>query len=169
LAQRLFDIAADALREAIAGAPDILFVAAAGNEDEDNRFVESAPASFDLPNLITAAAVDRGGDEAAFTSYGKAEVYANGYEVESYLPGGERSALSGTSMAAPQVVNLAAKLLAVYPDLTVAQLRELILEGTDEKTVGEGKTIRLLNPKRSFELAEEELGGLRSPASMSAR
>jgi subtilisin family serine protease len=158
LAQRLFDIAADALREAIAGAPDILFVGAAGNEDEDNRFVESAPASFDLPNLLTAAAVDRAGDEAAFTSYGKAEVYANGYEVESSLPGGERSALSGTSMAAPQVVNLAGKLLAVYPDLTVAQLRELILEGTDEKTVGEGKTIRLLNPKRSFELAEEELG-----------
>jgi subtilisin family serine protease len=120
--------------------------------------VESAPASFDLPNVITAAAVDRAGDEAAFTSYGKAEVYANGYEVESYLPGGERSALSGTSMAAPQVVNLAGKLLTVYPDLTVAQLRELILEGTDEKKVGEGKTIRLLNPKRSFELAEEELG-----------
>lgn len=154
LAQRLFDIAADALREAIAGAPDILFVAAAGNEDEDNRFVESAPASFELPNLITAAAVDRAGDEAAFTSYGKAEVFANGYEVESYLPGGERSALSGTSMAAPQVVNLAAKLLAVYPDLTVSQLRELILEGTDEKTIGEGKTIRLLNPRQSFELAE---------------
>ena len=62
LAQRLFDIDADALREAIAGAPDILFVAAAGNEDEDNRFVESAPASFDLPNLITSAAVDRAGD-----------------------------------------------------------------------------------------------------------
>lgn len=168
-AQRLFDIAADALREAIAGAPDILFVAAAGNEDEDNRFVDSAPASFELPNLITAAAVDRAGDEAAFTSYGKAEVFANGYEVESYLPGGERSALSGTSMAAPQVVNLAAKLLAVYPDLTVAQLRELILEGTDEKTIAEGKTIRLLNPRRSFELAEEELGGLRSSASTSAR
>jgi subtilisin family serine protease len=168
LAQRLFDIAADALREAIAGAPDILFVGAAGNEDEDNRFVESAPASFDLANLITAAAVDRAGDEAAFTSYGKADVYANGYEVESYLPGGERSALSGTSMAAPQVVNLAGKLLAVYPDLTVAQLRELILEGTDEKTVGEGKTIRLLNPKRSFELAEEELGHS-SPAGRSTR
>ena len=158
LAQRLFDIQASALREAIAGAPEILFVAAAGNEDADNRFAEFIPASFDLPNLITAAAVDRAGDEAAFTSYGKADVYANGYEVESYLPGGEKSALSGTSMAAPQVVNLAAKLWAVYPALTVADVRRAILEGADEKTIGEGKVIELLNPKRSFEIVGD-IGG----------
>lgn len=153
LARRYYDIVADALRGAIEEAPDILFVAAAGNWDDDNRFVDSAPASFDLPNLITAAAVDRAGDEAAFTSYGKVEIYANGYEVESFLPGGERSALSGTSMAAPQVANLAAKLLAVHPDLTVAQLRAAILEGADERVIGEGKRIMLLNPRRSFEKA----------------
>jgi subtilisin family serine protease len=154
LARRLFDFQAGALREVIAGAPEILFVAAAGNEDSDNRFVESAPASFDLPNLITAAAVDQAGDEAAFTSYGKVEVHANGYEVESYLPGGETSALSGTSMAAPQVTNLAAKLWAAHPNLTVAQVRLAILDGADEKTIGEGKVIKLLNPKRSFEIVD---------------
>jgi hypothetical protein len=154
LARRLHDISAAALEEAIAGAPEILFVAAAGNEDEDNRSTDWAPASFDLPNLITAAAVDRAGDEAAFTSYGKVEVYANGYEVESILPGGERSPLSGTSMAAPQVVNLTAKLWAVHPDLTVAQVREAIVQGADEKTIGDGKVIKLLNPKRSFEIVE---------------
>jgi subtilisin family serine protease len=156
LARRLHDIGAAALKEAIAGAPDILFVAAAGNEDEDNRFTDWAPASFDLPNLITAAAVDRAGDEAAFTSYGKVEVYANGYEVESYLPGGEMSPLSGTSMAAPQVVNLAAKLWAVHPNLTVAQVREAIVQGADEKTIGDGKVIKLLNPRRSFEIVDQE-------------
>jgi subtilisin family serine protease len=112
-----------------------------------------------LPNLITAAAVDRAGDEAAFTSYGKVEVYANGYEVESYVPGGERMPLSGTSMAASQVVNLAAKLLAVHPRLSVAQLRAAIIDGADEKTIGEGKRIRLLNPARSFEIAERLAGG----------
>ena len=156
LAQRLFDIQAAALRQAIGGAREVLFVAAAGNEDSDNRFVESAPASFDLPNLITAAAVDQAGDEAAFTSYGKIDVYANGYEVESYLPGGETSPLSGTSMAAPQVTNLAAKLWAAHPDLTVTDVREAILGGADEKTIGEGKVIKLLNPRRSFELVEGE-------------
>ena len=42
---------------------------AGGNTDNDNRFASLAPASFELPNLITVAAVDRAGDEAAFTSY----------------------------------------------------------------------------------------------------
>ena len=154
MARRLFDVAAVALREAIAGAPEILFVAGAGNEDEDNRFSEFVPASFDLPNVITVGAVDRAGDEAAFTSYGKVEVYANGYEVESYVPGGQTTALSGTSMAAPQVTNLAAKLWAGYPDLTVAEVRQAIVDGAEEKTIGEGKVIRLLNPRQTFEIVE---------------
>jgi subtilisin family serine protease len=153
LAGQIFDVEATALRDAMASAPEILFVAAAGNSSEDVEFIEDAPASFDLPNLLSVGAVDRAGDEAAFTSYGeRVEVYANGYEVRSYVPGGEIQALSGTSMASPQVVNLAAKLLAVEPDLTVAQLREIILSGAEEKTIGEAKTIRLLNPRRSFEL-----------------
>ena len=55
-------------------------------------------------------------------------------------------------MSAPQVVNLVAKLWAVHPELTVAQVRTAIIEGADEKTIGEGKVIKLLNPKRSFEV-----------------
>jgi subtilisin family serine protease len=168
LARRIYDVYADSLRQVFLDAPDILFIASAGNADSDNRFSAVAPASFDLPNLITAAAVDRAGDEAAFTSYGKVEVYANGYEVESYLPGGERSPLSGTSMAAPQVANLAAKLLAVYPHLTVAQLRQAIIEGADEKTIGDGKRIRLLNPVRSFEIAQRMAAGGERPVLASA-
>ena len=151
LARRIFDIGAKALHDAMAAASDILFVVAAGNWDADNKFDEFVPAAFDLPNLITAAAVDRGGDEAAFTSYGKVDVYANGYEVRSVVPGGYELPLSGTSMAAPQVVNLAAKLLALRPALTVAELRRAIVESADEKTIGEGKKIRLLNPKAAVE------------------
>jgi hypothetical protein len=43
----------------------------------------------------------------------------------------------------------------VYPKLIVAQLREAIVSGAEEKTIGEGKQIRLLHPKRSFEIAAE--------------
>jgi subtilisin family serine protease len=150
LARQIFDIGAKALHDAMAASPKILFVAAAGNEDADNKFGEFVPSSFDLPNLITAAAVDRGGDEAAFTSYGHVDVYANGYEVPSRVPGGAIIPLSGTSMAAPQVVNLAAKLLAVKPQLTVAELRRAIIESADEKTIGEGKRIKLLNPRAAL-------------------
>jgi hypothetical protein len=54
-------------------------------------------------------------------------------------------------MAAPQVVNLAAKLLALKPNLTVTELRRAIVDAADEKTIGPGKQIKLLNPRASFE------------------
>jgi subtilisin family serine protease len=78
-------------------------------------------------------------------------VYANGYEVPSVVPGGEVLAFSGTSMAAPQVVNLGAKLLALNPELSVAELRRIILEAADERTIGEARSIRLLNPRAAVD------------------
>jgi subtilisin family serine protease len=41
--------------------------------------------------------------------------------VESYVPGGEKMKLSSTSMASPNVANLAAKLFALDPNLTPQQ------------------------------------------------
>jgi subtilisin family serine protease len=79
-------------------------------------------------------------------------VYSNGFEVESYVPGGERLKFSGTSMSAPNLTNLAAKLWAVHPGLTVAQVRQLIVDGADARQAGE-RTLRLMNPRRTFELA----------------
>lgn len=155
LAIQYFNTLKSAFGAAIANAPEILFVSAAGNSDESNQFNEFIPASYDLPNTITVGAVDQAGDEAAFTSFGKLDLYANGFAVESVLPGGEKHRWSGTSMAAPQVVNLAAKLLAVYPRLSVAEVKKLILEGTEAKNVSGGRSLRLLNEARSFELARE--------------
>jgi subtilisin family serine protease len=153
LARQIFDTAATALHEAMVGAPGILFVVAAGNKDEDNTFTENVPAGWDLPNLITVGAVDGAGDEWALTSYGKVDLYANGYQVPSRVPGGAVIAFSGTSDAAPQVVNLAAKLWAAYPRLSMAEVKKRILEGADAKDVSGGRMIRLLNEARSFELA----------------
>ncbi len=155
LAREAFDQLAELLESLLASAANVLFVAAAGNADSDNRFIEMIPGSLELPNLLTVGAVDRAGRQAPFTSYGRVDLYANGVDVESVLPGGDRMPGSGTSMAAPQVANLAAKLLALDPDLDIDTLRRLILDGTDEHTVGEGRTIRLLNPARSLELLRE--------------
>jgi hypothetical protein len=122
------------LRDAFASAPEILFVAAAGNSNADAAFEEAIPADIVLPNLLTVGAVDKAGDEAPFTSYGPTvKAHANGYQVDSYLPGGERVAFSGTSMASPQVAGLAAKMLAVNPKLKPAGIIAIIL-GTVEKT-----------------------------------
>jgi len=153
MAREIFGISRDGLKAAIESAPEILFVPAAGNADEDAEFAEDMPASFELPNVLTAAAVDRAGDETGFTSFGPSvDVHANGFEVESYIPGGETMPLSGTSMSAPNVVNLAAKLLALEPALSTAELRALILDGADRM---EDDRRVLLNPRRSVELLRE--------------
>jgi len=151
LARKIYDISRDALFNAFENAPEIFFVTSAGNSDSDNEFEEFSPSSFDLPNMITVGAVDQAGDETSFTSFGKVDVYANGFQVESYVPGGDRLPFSGTSMSSPNVVNLAAKLLAVDPSLTPADLRELIDGGCDEHQTGD-RTVRLINPKKSMEL-----------------
>ena len=148
LAREIFNLGKVALTQAFASAPGILFVAAAGNSNNDASFVESMPADIVLPNLITVGAVDRAGDEAPFTSYGATvKVHANGYQVESFLPGGARVALSGTSMASPQVANLAAKLLAANPSLTPEALIRVIT-GTAERSA-DGRRI-LMHPKRAL-------------------
>jgi subtilisin family serine protease len=109
------------------------------------------PASFDLPNVLTVGAVDAGGAAADFTNFGKTvTLYANGVDVESFVPGGEHIKLSGTSMAAPQVTNLAAKLFALRPKLKVSQVIQLIQDGADSS--GSDNRLKLINPKRTVEL-----------------
>ncbi len=151
LARELFDIQKHSLTQAMASAPGILFIAAAGNENQDSGFAESTPADIVLPNLLTVGAVDQAGDEAGFTSYGKTvRLHANGYQVTSFLPGGMRVALSGTSMAAPQAANLAAKLLAAKPSLTPVQLVDLMTRTADRSA--DGRRV-LMNPKKAMAAA----------------
>lgn len=151
LAREIYSIGDTALREAIRNAGDILFITSAGNADNDVAFDEFYPSSYDYPNILSVGAVDMAGDETSFTSLGKVDIYANGFEVESYVPGGNRIRFSGTSMSSPQVLNLAAKLLALDPSLSTAQLRRLILDGSDEKVL-RTRTIRLMNPAASVAL-----------------
>ncbi|HEY3532152.1 MAG TPA: S8 family serine peptidase, partial [Casimicrobiaceae bacterium] len=137
IARDYFDIQKSALEKAFASAPSILFVTAAGNSNEDASFSEDIPAGIRAPNLIAVGAVDRAGDEASFTSYGPTVVVdANGYQVDSVIPGGDRLAESGTSMASPQVANLAAKMLAVNPKLTPPQLIAIIRDTADKTSDG---------------------------------
>jgi hypothetical protein len=155
MAREMFDVMKVALEDAFKSAPDILFVGGAGNSDNDIEFDEFVPPSFRLPNLLIAGAVDQAGDPTSFTSFGPTvNVYSNGFEVESYVPGGERMKLSGTSMASPNVVNLAAKLFALEPSLGPADVIELIRKGCDVRVEGEQK-LHIINPKRSVELLRD--------------
>jgi subtilisin family serine protease len=148
LARTYFEIEKKALIKAFSSAPDILFITAAGNSNSDSSFGEFIPASIVLPNLLTVGAVDKAGDEAPFTSYGPTvKVHANGYQVDSYLPGGTRVALSGTSMASPNVANLAAKILAAKPSLKPEQVITLIQETSESTPDGRRK---LIHPSKAM-------------------
>ena len=147
-AKAIFETVNAALERSFRGAPGILFVAGAGNEDEDVDFVRSFPAGINLPNVVTVGAVDSALQPAGFTSYGKSiDLYANGFEVPAKVPGGMPINISGTSLAAPQVTNLAAKLLAVNPKLSVAEVRSIIeTTATAEGTKG----LKVINPKAAL-------------------
>lgn len=154
IARKIFDIQKVGLEAAIKSAPEVLFVAAAGNSDNDNAFAEFIPSGFNLPNMITIGAIDSSGKPTGFTTFGgNVTLYANGFEVESFVPGGERMKFSGTSMAAPQVTNLAGKMFAMKPTLTVVEAISLIKRGADQMAGKEGRFI--INQKKTMELLEK--------------
>jgi hypothetical protein len=121
----------------------------------------AAPAKPDVwtPRQFTIApnaratevgAVEKAGEETSFSTFGKTVVvHANGFEVESVLPGGDRVKFSSTSMASPQVANLAAKLFGLKPELAVAQVRQAIVDTSERK----GR-VNLVHPR----LAAQKLG-----------
>lgn len=149
-----------AFKDAIADS-GMLFVVAAGNEgiDNDNNQLQNSdvdycqgsngdqcgpawPASFQLPNLITVAATDSDENLATFSNYGSSRVHvgAPGVNIWSTLPGNMYGSYSGTSMAAPHVAGVAALMLSANPDLTPAQMKEILQEtGTSLDSLN-GKT-----------------------------
>lgn len=154
IAQKLFKIEADALENAMESAPEILFVVAAGNSDNDNTFAQLIPSGFNIPNMLTVGAIDETGKPTGFTTFGKnVTLYANGFEVNSFVPGGQRVKFSGTSMAAPQLVNLVGKMLALKPSLTPAQVIEAVKSGAVPMEGYDGRFI--IHQKRTI----DKIGG----------
>jgi subtilisin family serine protease len=151
LTREIFDILSSTLRREMGSAENILFVTSSGNSDNDVEFDQMIPSGYNLPNLLVVGAVDQAGDPTSFTSQGRnVRLYANGFEVESYVPGGGRMAASGTSMSSPAAVNLAAKVLAVEPLMTPQAVIDLILEGATPRD-GD-KSFLLMDPKATMKL-----------------
>lgn len=152
-AQALFAVWRRAIEGVITSNPGTLFVASAGNGDNDAAFAEEVPAELQYPNTIAVGAVNQAGDPTSFTSYGPSvAVYADGFHVASRVPGGYTLKLSGTSMSAPAVTNVAGKLFALDPALTPVQARALIIDGATLSADGKRK---LIDPKRSVALLRQ--------------
>jgi thermitase len=125
-----------ALEDAIraAGEQGILFVAAAGNNGTNNDRSPHYPSNYDLPNVISVAALDNTDALTSFSNFGVKTVHiaAPGKDILSTWLGNDYREASGTSMAAPQIAGVAALILASEPDLTVQELRARILRSVDK-------------------------------------
>lgn len=110
----------------------ILFVAAAGNATNNNDKNPSYPASYDVSNVISVAAVNNRGSLASFSNYGANSVHiaAPGVNIFSTVKNQSYKSLSGTSMATPHVSGVAALLLAQNPQLTDQDLKEILLNSS---------------------------------------
>ncbi len=154
MAGEVYAVWRDAVEGAIKRAPNTLFVCAAGNSNSNAAFLGDVPASLHLPNLVTVGAVDQAGEETSFTSYGDTVLLdANGYRVPSFVPGGTVLKESGTSMASPNVVNLAAKLIALKPKLTPEQTIALMRKGATASANGR---LHVIDPKATVALLQTQ-------------
>jgi subtilisin family serine protease len=117
-----------------AGAAGILFVAAAGNEGSDNDSRPHYPSNYDLPNVVSVAALDRNDQLAGFSNFGLKTVHiaAPGKDILSTWLNDSYREASGTSMATPYVSGVAALIIASEPNITMAKLRERLLKTVDK-------------------------------------
>jgi hypothetical protein len=146
----MFEMDRSGLRAIMEEAQDVLFVGASGNSAANVDAECLFPASFRLSNLIVVGAADKAGHEATFSNFGESvAVYGPGCDIESFIPGGARMTFSGTSMAAAQITNLAAKILSIEPLLAPPDVIALIVDNSDPSPDGR---YRLVNPRRSVEV-----------------
>jgi subtilisin family serine protease len=131
----------DVIRKA--GEEGILFVAASGNNSENADRFPHYPSGYDLPNILSVAALNRNDELASFSNYGPKSVHlaAPGAEILSTWLKGVYEEHSGTSMATPVVAGVAALVLSVEPNLSVAELKQRLMDSVDKLDALQGKTV----------------------------
>lgn len=105
----------------------VLVVAAAGNNDPGVLY----PAACE--HALAVAATDRNDQRAGFSNHGpEVDVAAPGVDIYSTWYRGNYFTKSGTSVAAPHVSGLAALMWSAQPDLTAAQVTEIITDTAED-------------------------------------
>ncbi len=112
----------------------ILFIAAAGNAG-DSSYVW--PAS--MPEFVSVASLDNKKERSFFSQYNnQIDLAAPGSNILSTYPSNRYANFMGTSMAAPHVSAVAAKIWSHKPSMTAKQVR-VLLESTAEDLGSKGR------------------------------
>ena len=138
--------------EAIAYAAenDVLIVNAAGNEGIDldetrvypNDETPENPTNF-VDNFINVGSItsEYGGNlVSGFSNYGdnSVDVFAPGSSIYATTPLNTYEFLQGTSMASPNVAGVAAMVRSIYPKLSAAQVKQILMDSglsTDQEVI----------------------------------
>lgn len=129
-----------ALEEAIERAQDqgALFIAAAGNGDENGKGVDIDevpfyPAAYEFENIVTVAASDENGLLTKWSNFGahQVDLAAPGRRIRSTRNGNTYALMSGTSVAAPYVAGVAALMWSIRPELSFNEIRSHLLLSVD--------------------------------------
>lgn len=122
---------------------DGLFVAAAGNNGNNNDLFPIFPASYDCDNIISVAALNENNELARFSNYGNrtVDIAAPGTNILSTTLNNEYSYKNGTSMASPHVAGAAALLKSCNPCLTTSQIKNIILTTAEKNVNLDGKLV----------------------------
>ncbi|NMM39810.1 S8 family serine peptidase [Pseudoalteromonas arctica] len=137
---------------------DILFVAAAGNSAVDNDQNPHYPSNYEHESVLSVASTDRNDNMSGFSQWGltSVDLGAPGSAIYSTVPGNGYATYSGTSMATPHVVGVAALVLSLNPELSTSELKQLLMSSGDDNTQLQGKTVsgKRLNANRALEEAD---------------
>jgi subtilisin family serine protease len=132
------DTSSRAERDAIAGAPNTLFVVAAGNGGDDGvgdnvDETPEYPCAYPLDNIVCVAATDSSDRLASFSNFGPlgVDIAAPGVDIASTWLDGSYAWSDGTSMATPHVAGVAALVAARFAGASTAALRTALLDGAD--------------------------------------
>lgn len=113
----------------------VLFVAAAGNDSNDNDVLPTYPANYNqiFDNVISVGATTALDTPAGFSNRGAltVDLAAPGENILSTYKNGTYATLSGTSMATPHVSGAAALLKARFPALSYLQIKTRLLANVD--------------------------------------